>query len=110
MRGVQRLALKCHASAFVSDVTVKRAAPDQLAKRKSELVTPPTADSVLVYAPPGLPVTRYELQQNQLRRAGGVRVALPPMLYLGLGRLAAKAGRCATDFWTRLSQPAPITW
>lgn len=44
-----RLALNLHASAFVYDVTVKGASPDQLAKRKSELVHPPAAGSVLVH-------------------------------------------------------------
>jgi hypothetical protein len=44
-----RLALNLHASAFVYDVTVKGATPDQLAKRKSELVNPPAAGSVLVH-------------------------------------------------------------
>ena len=44
-----RLALNLHASAFVYDVTVKGATPDQLAKRKSELLNPPQAGSVLVH-------------------------------------------------------------
>ncbi len=44
-----RLALNLHASAFVYDVTVKGATPDQLAKRKSELANPPQAGSVLVH-------------------------------------------------------------
>jgi len=44
-----RLALNLHASAFVYDVTLKGATPDQLQKRKSELVQPPAAGSVLVH-------------------------------------------------------------
>lgn len=44
-----RLALNLHASAFVYDVTVKGANPEQLAKRKSELANPPAAGSVLVH-------------------------------------------------------------
>ena len=44
-----RLALNLHASAFVYDVTVKGATPDQLRKRKQELASPPEAGSVLVH-------------------------------------------------------------
>ena len=44
-----RLALNVHATAFVYDVTLKGATPDQLAKRKAELASPPEAGSVLVH-------------------------------------------------------------
>ncbi|CAA9292671.1 MAG: hypothetical protein AVDCRST_MAG26-4219 [uncultured Chloroflexia bacterium] len=44
-----RLALNLHASAFVYDVTLKGATPEQLHKRKSELAQPPAAGSVLVH-------------------------------------------------------------
>ncbi len=44
-----RLALNLHASAFVYDVTVKGATPEQLQKRKMELASPPAAGSVLVH-------------------------------------------------------------
>lgn len=44
-----RLALNLHSSAFVYDVTVRGATPDQLLKRKGELATAPAAGSVLVH-------------------------------------------------------------
>jgi hypothetical protein len=44
-----RLALNLHSSAYVYDVTVKGATPDQLEKRKGELLQPPQPGSVLVH-------------------------------------------------------------